>query len=241
LLQTLHGRVDGLVLMTPGLGGVWLQQALPRRVPVMLLNGEDGRHDSLRIDNRQGAGLAVAHLVALGHRRIAFVGGPAGNTDAGERNRGYREAMAAASLVADTALELAGDFGEESGARAGEVLAGLARQPTAIFAANDEMAIGCLGALRERGLAVPGDFSLVGFDDIPIARYVTPALTTVHVPIAELGTRAMERLLERVEGKGADERRHDTVATSLVLRESTAPPRRTDREQRARGPKGETS
>ncbi len=226
LLQTLHGRVDGLVLMTPGLGGAWLQDALPRRLPVVLLNddGVDGRHDSLRIDNRQGARLAVDYLLGLGHRRVAFIAGPAGNSDATDRLGGYREALRASGIAAEPAWELGGDFGEESGAHAGAGIAGLVPRPTAVFAANDSMAIGCLAALRERGLRVPADVSLVGFDDIPIARYVTPPLSSVHVPIAELGTRAMERLLQVVERDGERERRHDTIATTLVVRASCAPP-----------------
>ena len=227
LLQTLHGRVDGLILMTPSLGGGWLQKALPRRVPVVLLNddGTDGRHDSLRIDNRLGARLAVEHLIGLGHRRIAFVGGPVGNSDAAERLAGYREALAANGVAATQRLELSGDFGEESGLLAGAKVAALTPRPTAIFAANDAMAIGCLAALRERGLRVPDDVSLVGFDDIPIARYLTPALTTVLVPIAELGRRAMARLLDAIE---KSEQRphpsptHTVIAPTLAIRASAS-------------------
>jgi LacI family transcriptional regulator len=224
LLQTLHGRVDGLILMTPGLGGDWLHDALPRRLPVVLLNddGATGRHDSLRIDNRLGARLAVDYLIGLGHRRIAFIAGPAGNSDAAERLHGYRQALAEVGIASEAALELAGDFGEESGLRAGAAIVGLAAPPTAVFAANDAMAIGCLAAMREHGLRVPADVSLVGFDDIPIARYVTPPLTSVRVPIAELGTRAMERLLSAVDGKAAHERRQELVPTTLVVRGSCA-------------------
>ena len=259
LLQTLHGRVDGLILMAPALGGAWLQKALPRRVPVVLLNpkrepeasaddveratgkpggrgsnddGTDSGHDSLRIDNRLGARLAVEHLIELGHRAIAVLGGPVGNADAAERLAGYREALVAGGLPLNGHLELAGDFGEESGLQAGAKVAALIPRPTAIFAANDAMAIGCLAALRERGLRVPEDVSLVGFDDVPIARYLTPALTTVQVPIAELGKQAMASLLSSIDGPGHPDRRpdarpdravaHTVIAPTLAIRASTA-------------------
>ena len=227
LLQTLHGRVDGLILMTPALGGTWLQKALPRRVPVVLLNddGTDERHHSLRIDNRRGARLAVEHLIGLGHRAIAFLGGPVGNADATERLAGYREALVAGGLPLNRHFELAGDFSEESGVQAGAKVAALVPQPTAIFAANDAMAIGCLAALRERGLRVPEDVSLVGFDDVPIARYLTPALTSVQVPIAELGKQAMALLLAAVDGRPGHSEAgttHTVIVPTLAIRASTA-------------------
>ena len=223
VLQALHGRVDGLILMTPALGGgASLRRSLPRRVPVVLLNdhGSGGGHDTLRIDNRLGARLAVDHLLGLGHREIAFISGPVDNSDALERLQGYRESMRAHGSPPQPRLELPGDFGEESGARAGEEIARLAARPTAIFAANDAMAIGCLAALRDRGLSVPADVSIVGFDDIPIARYLTPALTTVHVPIAELGRRAMGRLLETIEGPPDRPAVHAVIAPTLAIRAS---------------------
>jgi len=212
LLQTLHGRVDGLILMTPALGGTWLQKALPRRVPVVLLNddGTDERHHSLRIDNRRGARLAVEHLIGLGHRAIAFLGGPVGNADATERLAGYREALVAGGLPLNRHFELAGDFSEESGVQAGAKVAALVPQPTAIFAANDAMAIGCLAALRERGLRVPEDVSLVGFDD---------------VPIAELGKQAMALLLAAVDGRPGHSEAgttHTVIVPTLAIRASTA-------------------
>src|SRR5687768_7658760 len=123
-------------------------------------------HPSLRIDNRRGARLAVEHLLAHGHREIAFISGPPGNSDAAERQRGYNEALRVHGLRRHPRLELVGDFSEESGALAGRAIARLAPRPTAVFAANDAMAVGCLAALRESGLEVPGDVSLVGFDDI---------------------------------------------------------------------------
>jgi LacI family transcriptional regulator len=222
VLQALHGRVDGLVLMMPGPGLGRLDRSLPRRTPAVLLNGAGATaHPSLRVDNRRGARLAVDHLLDLGHRRIAHVRGPEANADAAERLLGYREALAGRGVAAEPRLELAGDFREESGYAAAERLAELVPRPTAVFAANDAMAIGCLAGLRARGLEVPEDLSLVGFDDVPNARYLTPALTTVRVPIAEVGSRATERLLRMLanptEAGGEDE----VVVPTLSIREST--------------------
>jgi LacI family transcriptional regulator len=234
VLQALHGRIDGLVLMTPGAAGSWLRRHLPRHVPVVLLNhsGPSDEHAAIGVDNALGGRLAVEHLLALGHRRIAIIRGPEHNEDAAERWRAYRETLTAHGVSAPPELALPGDFDEPSGYRAGQQLAGLAARPTAVFAANDAMAIGCLAALREHGLAVPGDVSLVGFDDIPVARYLTPALTTVRVDIAALGARAVERLLAAIAGPGDaapqddlvahDLVAHDLVAPSLAIRASTA-------------------
>jgi LacI family transcriptional regulator len=223
VLQALHGRIDGLILLTAGIGGQWLRNTLPSRLPVVLLHNSEagGDHDSIRIDNRFGARLAADHLLDLGHRRIALICGPPENTDAEERLRGFREALAARGLAADPDLELPGDFAEESGFRAGERLADRQVLPTAVFAANDAMAIGCLAALRGRGLRVPGDVSLVGFDDIPIVRYLTPALTTVHVPIAEIGGRALQRLVDVLQGGDEIAKQNDVVTPLLAVRAST--------------------
>lgn len=229
VLHALHGRVDGLVLMMPGPGAEPLARALPRNIPVILLNGPPGsRHPTLSVDNRAGARLAVDHLLDLGHRRIALIGGPDGNADAAERRLGYREALAARGIEPDPSLELAGDFREESGFAAAEELVRRGSQggaPTAVFAANDAMAIGCLAGLRAKGLQVPEDLSLVGFDDVPNARYLTPALTTVRVPIAEVGGRATERLLESVSEPEGGDGPHEVVAPTLSIRDSTLAPR----------------
>jgi LacI family transcriptional regulator, galactose operon repressor len=226
VLQALHGRIDGLILLNPAAADAdWLRRTLPPRVPAVLLHdpGDDAEHDSIRIDNRLGARLATDHLLDLGHRRIAMILGPRGNSDAAERLVGFHEALTARGLPANPRLELPGDFGEESGFRAGERLAGLGgARPTAVFAANDAMAIGCLAALRDRGLRVPEDVSLAGFDDIPIARYLTPALTTVQVPIAEIGGRALKRLVTVIQSSHEGKKRHDVVTPTLAVRASTA-------------------
>jgi LacI family transcriptional regulator len=163
----------------------------------------------------------VSHLVELGHRRFAFVNGPASNYDAAERRRGCLEALRASGLSPDAAVEIAGDFGEESGVAAGEAIARLSPRPTAVFAANDSMAIGVLFALGRAGVRVPGEVAVAGLDDIPIARFASPPLSTVRHDIRNLGERAMVRLLAQIAGEGTSHAAREVLPFSLVLREST--------------------
>jgi LacI family transcriptional regulator len=222
VLRAFRGRVDGLIVLSPDVDAQALRRNLPETLPVVLLDTPvDGADfDAINLDNHGGAFAMTRHLAGLGHRRIALIRGPEENADARERRRGYRDALRAAGIRPSQDLELPGDFSEAAGFEAGRRLLALDPRPTAVFAANDSMAIGCLFALREAGVSVPGDVALGGFDDIPIARYLTPPLSSVHVPIAELGTRAMERLLFAVRSKNGHERRQETVATTLVVRGS---------------------
>jgi LacI family transcriptional regulator len=222
LLRTMRGRVDGLIVMSPDLDAQTLEANLPESLPILLLNClVDGTaFDSINIDNHGGARAMVRHLAGLGHRRIALVKGAPGNYDARERLRGYRDAVAELGLDRSPELELDGDFSEEAGYRAALRLLAIAERPSAVFATNDAMAIGCLYGLREAGIRVPEELALAGFDDIPIARYMTPPLTSVSVSIAHLGARAMERLLAAVKARNTHERRHETLPTTLVVRGS---------------------
>ena len=208
--------------MTPDVDTEMLRTNLPDGVPTVLLNCrvEGDAFDSLDVDNFGGAVAMVGHLAALGHRRIALVKGPAANHDARERLRGYRAAMQRLGLPHGEDLELPGDFTEMSGYAAGKAILARRKRPTAVFAANDDMAIGVLWAAREAGVDVPASLALAGFDDIPAARFVSPALTSVRVDIADLGVRAMERLLHAINAKNAHRREHQTLPTTLVVRES---------------------
>ena len=199
----MRGRVDGLVLMSPEFTGDLSKRALPEwisRSSCSTAPPSDLPHDSLTVANYEGAQAMVRHLAGLGHRRIAIIQGAEGNFDAAERLRGYRAALEEAGLPASprargrpaTSAKPPGD----AGARA---LARLPHRPTAIFAANDGMAIGALHALRDAGLRVPEDIAIGGFDDIPMARYVEPALTSVHVDISALGERAAARLFSALD------------------------------------------
>lgn len=218
-IRTMRGRVDGLLVMSPHLDAGVVREHLPPSIPVVLMNtpaqARDAEAcDAISIDNVAGARAMVAHLRDRGCKRIALVGGPAHNYDAQERLRGYRDA-----LGAQPELVIEGDFSEQSGYRAAQTLLGLDERPDAIFAANDMMAIGCLFALTEAGIDVPGDIALAGFDDIPIARFVTPPLSTVRVRIAELGQQAAGALLRAIAGPS--EPLTLTLPVELVAREST--------------------
>lgn len=221
MLRAMRGRVDGLIVLSPDLAVHKLRSNLPEELPVVLLNCADhGSLDSILIDNYGGSLAMTRHLVDLGHRRIAFVRGPAGNYDADERLRGYRHSMRKSPAGWSARLEIPGDFREEAGYRAAATILRLDPRPTAVFAANDAMAIGLLFALREQGIRVPEELALAGFDDIPIARFLTPPLSSVRVPIEELGARAMARMLQIVgksKGRGA---KIQTLSTTLIVRRS---------------------
>jgi LacI family transcriptional regulator len=196
---------------------------LPSTIPVVLLCSvsRGNEIDSLTIQNCRGAREMVSDLVAKGHRLIAIIKGSPRNYDAAERLRGYRMALRESGITPGCELEREGDFTEAGGYAATLELLAMRRRPTAIFAANDSMAIGALSALRESGVRVPEDMAVAGFDDIPLARFMDPPLSSVHVPICELGSRAVEMLLHGVTHKNDHARRRERVSTELVIRRST--------------------
>jgi LacI family transcriptional regulator len=224
VLETMRGRVDGLIVMAPDAALASLHESLPSGLPLVLLNSTADGRDAITIDNYGGAQAMMRHLAGLGHERIAFIKGPAQNADARERLRGFRDAMHGLGVPATRSLELAGDFTEESGHRAARKILKLEPRPTAIFAANDSMAVGALAALAEAGLEVPREMSVTGFDDIPIARYVAPPLTTIRVDIADLGRRAFGLLLGAIEQPAAAAGRRDCLNTALIIRKSSCRP-----------------
>jgi DNA-binding LacI/PurR family transcriptional regulator len=179
-------------------------------------------------DNRGGARLATDHLVALGHERIAFIDGPEQVLTSRERLRGHRDGLEAAGLEYDERLVASGGFTEEGGRAALVRLLDAGVPFTAVFASNDAMAIGCMVELRKRGLAIPRDMSLVGFDDIPTVRWFDPPLTTVRVPMEEIGAAGVARLLALLDADDDEESAGRIVnvhPTELVVRASTAPPK----------------
>ena len=223
-LKAMRGRVDGLIVMSPHVSATSLARSLPSSLPAVLLNcAVDGNaFDSVGIDNRGGARTMVRHLQELGHRRIAVIKGTDRNYDSDERLAGYRELMRQAGSY-DADLEAPGAFTEESGYRGVEQLLRRSPRPTAIFAFNDSMAAGALSALQAAGLRVPEDVSVAGFDDVPLAGYLNPPLTSVRVPIADLGAGAMQCLLSAIQDKNRHERTTRTLKTTLVVRRSTGP------------------
>ncbi|MBA3558575.1 MAG: LacI family DNA-binding transcriptional regulator [Gemmatimonadaceae bacterium] len=225
-MRAMRGRVDGLVIMSPDIDAAALIANIPDSLPVVLLNCavSDGGYDSINIDNVGGAQNMVRHLVSHGHTRIAIITGAERNLDARERLRGYRAALRAEGLTHTARWELTGDFTEDSGHAAARRLLKLRPRPTAIFAANDAMAVGAISALRDAFVNVPDEIAVAGFDDIPIARHVSPALSSVHVPIAELGEKAIGKLLRAVVEKEKYVRRQDVLRTTLVIRNSCGAP-----------------
>ena len=219
-LRSMRGRVDGLLAISPYAGLDLAAARLPAGLPVLLLDSDPGvaGASTYGIDNHAGAKAMVGHLVDNGYRDIAFVGGREPHFNAGERQRGYLEAMA--ELVPSVRPRvLPGDFDVASGARAGQQLAEPGQRPDAIFAANDMMALGCLFALQRAGLRVPGDIALAGFNDIPLARHASPPLTTLRIDIASMGTEALVMLTEGIADGGGP--RHHSVVPELVVRAST--------------------
>ena len=225
-LRAMNGRVDGLLVMSPHANADFLWGNVPDALPTVLMNTHvaGDKHSSFEVDNYGGAYAMVQHLVELGHQRIAFVAGPESNFEAHERLRGYRTALS--NLVPGSVeIVLQGDFTQESGWRAGSQLVALTERPTAVFAGNDMMALGCMSALTEAGLQIPQDISLAGFDDIPTSRFTSPTLTSVRARITELGGLALERLASCIEEPTRITVQRQTLRTDLMLRASTAAPR----------------
>ncbi|MGV8931075.1 MAG: LacI family DNA-binding transcriptional regulator [Luteimonas sp.] len=223
-LRAMRGRVDGLLVMSPFVNDTEiLRDNLNPAMPSVLMNSclPGGGHAAISVDSYGGARAMVRHLIDVGHRRIAFIAGPANNFDAAERLRGYRDELAE-QLPGAQAWILQGDFDEASGHRAGGELLAAKRRPDAVFAANDMMALGCLFALNQAGLQAPRDIAIAGFDDIPFARYVHPSLTTMRVDIAELGGRALRLLLDNLAKDGAPSSvDRAPLAPQLMVRDSS--------------------
>ncbi len=224
VLGSMNGRVDGLLVMSPHVDAAILQALIPERVPAVLLGSTSGpvtAHGHITMDNAGGAAAVARHLVALGHTRIVYLAGPDDNADAYEREAGFFEALEAHHATADV---IRGDFTEQGGHDAALRALDTSAPPFVLAAANDSMAIGAMLALRERGLDVPGDVAVTGFDDLPIGRYFSPPLTTVHVAIDEMGGRATSRLVALLEASGdgaPDDFPHtETIPARLVVRAS---------------------
>lgn len=213
--------VEGIVLVAADSALVGATYEIESAVPLVTVDAtRTAPGESVAIDQREGARLATAHLVGLGHTAIAHLAGPATSPDAIERVRGWRSALAAAGLPATGLAH--GDWTPTSGYAYGKVLE-VGPSCSAVFVSNDTMALGLMHALAERGIAVPEDVSVVGFDDVPEAAHYRPPLTTVRQDFEELGALLVQRLLATVEPDGSSAAAH--VTPSLVVRESTRPPR----------------
>ncbi len=227
-IRAMQGRVDGLLILSPRVDNDFLEANVPAGLPTILLNSavEHANYTTLNIDNFAGAYAMVKHLLEAGHRHIVQISGPSDNFDAQQREAGYRAALAEFAPLSPVTV-LAGDFMEESGYLAGRAILDGAVRPDAVFASNDMMAVGCLYAFREAGLQVPRDIALAGFDDIPIARYIAPALTTVSVRIVDLGRTAMEQLAALLENAEPPAASTHTLGCEIIVRESSSANRKT--------------
>lgn len=225
LQHLLSNRVDGALLVLPAESNKQLLHLQQRGSPFVIIDPTYPVSEHLLVvaaTNIAGARQATEHLLALNHRRIGTITGPATWCATIDRLAGYRAVLTGAGLALDPALLLTSDFTVEGGLRAARHLLALPQPPTAIFAFNDEMAVGTLQAARERGLDVPGELSIVGFDDASFASYTTPALTTVRQPLRELGRAGVDLLFRQLHGQVIEARRVE-LSTRLMTRASTAP------------------
>jgi LacI family transcriptional regulator len=217
---------DGVLLVTSELTADQLRQLRDEDIPLVVIdpvNLPDPDLPSVGATNWAGGLAATDHLIGCGHRRIAAIGGPADYLCSRARIDGYRSALERAGLSYDPGLVRHGDFLHEGGFVHGGALLDIRDRPTAIFAGSDEQALGVYEAARQRGLLIPQDLSVVGFDDLPVARWVSPPLTTVRQPLAEMGRVAADMLGTLLEGEPLASRRVE-LATELTVRMSTAPP-----------------
>jgi len=217
-------RVDGLVLVASGEDRQIAAACQDLRLPLVLVDREiDGvAADLIESDHVAGAEMATAHLLGLGHARVACIGGPADLRPSDQREAGWRRALAAAGIKPRADEFVRGDFGPQGGAAAMRRLLKSARRPTAVFVCNDLMAIGALAAAHAEGLDVPGDVSLVGFDDVPWMAMVEPGMTVVAQPTLEMGVTAARLLLRRMEDPTC-EPKVECLRPTLVVRASSGP------------------
>lgn len=227
LRRMLERKVDGVAMMTSEMDLGLIKELSSRGVPMVFMDvGQVGpKMSHVAIDYANGVRQAVDHLVELGHRHIAFISGPLDLHSARTRRQAFLDAMRANGLAADKKLIREGMHTAEGGREAMAALLRLAKKPTAVLCSNDWTAIGALNAVASAGLRVPHDISVAGFDDIPLATYATPPLTTVAMSAADIGTIAFQALFgliagERIEGDVYQ------IPTRLVVRASTAKPRK---------------
>ncbi|MFI0505605.1 LacI family DNA-binding transcriptional regulator [Streptomyces albogriseolus] len=226
-IRDLRARAsDGVILVTSALESSLHEEPRILGVPLVVVDpdGSPGLDvPTIGAANWSGGLAATRHLLSLGHRRIGLIAGPPRLLCSRARLDGYRAALERAGVTPDDTLVVPGDFRPESGYAGCHALLDLPEPPTAVFAAGDQMALGAIEALRGRGLRVPQDMSVVGFDDLPEVRWSAPPLTTVRQPLADMGALAVRTVLRLTRGEQPDSPRVE-LGTDLVVRASTAPP-----------------
>ncbi|MEV0096669.1 LacI family DNA-binding transcriptional regulator [Streptomyces sp. NPDC050738] len=225
-MKNLRARAsDGVILVTSVLEPGLHEELHRLGVPLVVVDPAGSPTldaPTVGATNWAGGMAATEHLLALGHRRIGFIAGPPRLLCSRARLDGYRAALEGAGIAVDDALIVQGDFYHASGFAGAEQLLALQEPPSALFASSDQMALGAIEALRRRGLRVPEELSVVGFDDLPEVRWSAPPLTTVRQPLTEMGKVAARTVLRLAKGEELDSPRVE-LATELVLRASTAP------------------
>lgn len=225
LKRLLRNGVDGALLVLPSESNAELIHLRQSSYPFVIIDPTLPVSDHLLVvaaTNMAGARQATEHLLSLGHHRIGVVTGPEQWCATIDRLAGYHAVLSSAGLLVDPALIVAADFTVEGGLQAARQLLALPDPPTAIFAFNDEMAVSTLRAAEERGLRVPEDLSIIGFDDAAFASYTTPALTTIRQPSRELGRVGVGLLFRQIQGQTIEARRIE-LSTQLTVRTSTGP------------------
>lgn len=223
----LSNKADGLVVFDGSLDTQALHEVVGESGMLPLVGAYDELPDpqinSVITDNRTAAVRAVRHLIDYGHTRIGHVSGPSRRPTPNERQVGFQEAMQAAGLEVRPEWVIQGDFSMDGGVAAADRLAALDERPTAVFCANDEMAIGFISRMREHGIECPRDISVIGFDDIAVSRHFAPPLTTMRQPREQIGRMATEMVIDIIEGTAPREGpRHVVLTSPLIVRASTA-------------------
>ncbi len=220
-IRSMRGRVDGILVMPPNSRADTIE-AVTRDIPTVLLNaqGTDATTPFVSVDNYAGARLVTDHLIDRGARNIVHIAGPASNRDARERQRGYCDVLAE-RLGDGSPLILPGDFRDDAGRKAARLLLNSDIPFDAIFAGNDMMAVDLMSELRAAGRDIGTDVLVAGFDDIPLARYVTPGLTTVHSDITRVGSTAAEMMLRMMKGETLDQGESLVIEPTLAIRGSS--------------------
>jgi DNA-binding LacI/PurR family transcriptional regulator len=224
--RMLERKVDGVAVMTFGIEEPLIDRLASQGIPMVFIDAAPKREgiSAIQIDYKHGINEAVQHLAVLGHRRIGFISGPKGQHSPDERAKMFRSAMTSIGLTLPTEYVYIGDHTVEGGARGAEHLLKLKSPPTAIMCSNDMSAIGAMHGVSRLGLKIPGDISLIGFDDIHIAQYTLPPLTTVRMSGREIASAAVTALKASIDGGKQDGIQNLTVETRLVVRQSTTVP-----------------
>lgn len=219
-----QGLTEGLLLLLPLDPGAYLETLRNQQFPYVVIDhqGFDDFSSTVTASNHSGALQAMHYLLDLGHRRIGFIAGTANTSSARDREDAYRAALSEAGIAVDDRLIETGGFDQPGGFRATQHLLDLPQPPTAIFASNDASAFGAIEAIRSRGLRIPEDISIVGFDDIPRAQYSYPPLTTVRQPLSEIGRQSVRLLLKHIDNPDLPAERI-VLDAALVIRKSCRP------------------